>query len=133
MIQKNLLLCSLFLSWPLLGQPKEIEKTSSWPQWRGPDRNGIISKDSAWPSKIDKETITEKWRVSLGKGYSGPVVSQDLVFTTESVDDDDPCYNREDGKLYGKTMGGKMKVPFFAAKNEVARSTHLKQFVRYVC
>ena len=39
-----------------------------------------------WPSKIDKESLTEKWRVSLGKGYSGPVVSENLVFTTESVD-----------------------------------------------
>ena len=120
MIQKNLLLCSIFLSWPLLGQPKEIEKTSSWPQWRGPDRNGIISKDSAWPSKIDKETLTEKWRVSLGKGYSGPVVSQDLVFTTESVDEYELtyAYNRKDGKLVWQTQWeGKMKVPFFAAKN----------------
>ena len=77
-------------------------------------------ENSAWPSKIDKETLTEKWRVSLGKGYSGPVVSQDLVFTTESVDEYElACaYNRNDGKLVWQTQWeGKMKVPFFAAKN----------------
>ena len=63
--------------------------TSMWSQWRGPDRNGMISNDNPWPSKIDKESLTEKWRVSLGKGYSGPVVSENLVFTTESPVDSD--------------------------------------------
>ena len=120
MIQKTLLLFSLFLSWPLFGQSEEIEITSSWPQWRGPDRNGIIPSDSPWPVKIDQDSLKEKWRIKLGKGYSGPVVSQDLVFTTESVDEYELtyAYNRKDGKLVWQTQWeGKMKVPFFAAKN----------------
>ena len=119
---KTIILSSLVL--PLLSF---AAKTSSWSQWRGPDRNGMISKDSAWPSKIDKETLTEKWRVSLGKGYSGPVVSENLVFTTESVDEYELAYayNRNDGKLLWQTQWeGKMKVPFFAAKMGVGYAQH---------
>jgi outer membrane protein assembly factor BamB len=120
MIQKTLLLCTLFLNWPLLGQSKEIEITSSWPQWRGPDRNGIIPSDSPWPAKIDQGSLKEKWRVKLGKGYSGPVVSNEMVYTTESLDEDEitHAYNRKDGELiWSAKWKGKMKVPFFAAKN----------------
>ena len=120
MIQKTLLLCTLFLNWPLLGQSKEIEITSSWPQWRGPDRNGIIPSDSPWPAKIDQGSLKEKWRVKLGKGYSGPVVSNEMVYTTESLDEDEitHAYNRKDGELiWSAKWKGQMKVPFFAAKN----------------
>ena len=120
MIKKTLLLCSLFLSWSLFGQSEEIEITSSWPQWRGPDRNGIIPSDSPWPVKIDQDSLKEKWRIKLGKGYSGPVVSNKMVFTTESMDEDEitHAYNRDDGKsVWSTKWKGKMKVPFFAAKN----------------
>ena len=120
MIQKTLLLCSLFFSWTLLSQPKEIETTSSWPQWRGPSRNGIIPSESLWPAKIDQNSLKEKWRVKLGKGYSGPVVSNEMVFTTESLEEEEitHAYNRKDGKLvWSAKWKGKMKVPFFAAKN----------------
>ncbi len=120
MIQKTLLLCSVILSWPLLSQSKVIEKSSSWPQWRGPSRKGIIPSESPWPAKIDQDSLKEKWRVKLGKGYSGPVVSNEMVFTTESLDEEEitHAYNREDGKLvWSAKWKGKMKVPFFAAKN----------------
>jgi len=120
MIQKTLLLCSLFFSWTLLSQPKEIETTSSWPQWRGPSRNGIIPSESLWPAKINQNSLKEKWRVNLGKGYSGPVVSNKMVFTTESLEEEEitHAYNRKDGKLvWSAKWKGKMKVPFFAAKN----------------
>jgi len=120
MIQKTLLLCSLFFSWTLLSQPKEIETTSSWPQWRGPSRNGIIPSESLWPAKINQNSLKEKWRVNLGKGYSGPVVSNEMVFTTESLEEEEitHAYNRKDGKLvWSAKWKGKMKVPFFAAKN----------------
>ncbi|MGB0356563.1 MAG: PQQ-binding-like beta-propeller repeat protein, partial [Opitutales bacterium] len=99
---------------------KEIETTSSWPQWRGPSRNGIIPSESLWPAKIDQNSLKEKWRVKLGKGYSGPVVSNEMVFTTESLEEEEitHAYNRKDGKLvWSAKWKGKMKVPFFAAKN----------------
>jgi outer membrane protein assembly factor BamB len=76
--------------------------------------------DSPWPAKIDQESLKEKWRVKLGKGYSGPVVSNEMVYTTESLDEDEitHAYNRKDGELiWSAKWKGKMKVPFFAAKN----------------
>ena len=54
------------------------------------------------------------------KGYSGPIVSDKFVFSTESIDEYEliRAYNRQDGKLVWQTQWeGKMKVPFFAAKN----------------
>ena len=56
----------------------------------------------------------------MGKGYSGPIVSDKFVFSTESIDEYEliRAYNRQDGKLVWQTQWeGKMKVPFFAAKN----------------
>ena len=98
----------------------ESNHSLSWPQWRGPNRDGIIAKDAPWPANISSSYLTQNWRVELGKGYSGPVVSHNFVFTTESVEGNEKthAYNRSDGKLvWSSKWDGKMKVPFFAAKN----------------
>jgi outer membrane protein assembly factor BamB len=119
MNKKSLLLPSIIFSFCFLSKAEE-SKPSSWPQWRGPERNGIIPSGSPWPDKIDENTLNEKWRVKTGKGYSGPVVSAGYVFSTESVDEEERthAYNRKDGKLAWTTKWkGKMKVPFFASKN----------------
>ena len=60
------------------------------------------------------------------RGYSGPIGLDKLVFSTESIDEYEliRAYNRQDGKLVWQTKWeGKMKVPFFAAKNGRIRST----------
>ena len=42
----------------------------------------------------------------MGKGYSGPIVSDELVFSTESIDEYEliRAYNRQDGKLVWQTQ-----------------------------
>ncbi len=43
-----------------------------WPQWRGPDRDGIVSDFDApgqWPAEL-----TQKWRVTVGLGDSTPAL-----------------------------------------------------------
>ena len=52
---------------------------SSWPQWRGPSRDGMIKEGSPWPAKIDEKSLNESWRVKIGKGYSGAILSDNLV------------------------------------------------------
>lgn len=92
----------------------------NWPQWRGPNRDGFVSKDSPWPSTIDGKYLTQSWQAELGKGYPGPVLSDQLVFTIESVEGSEVVHaiDRKTGKPAWKfEWEGQMKVPFFAAKN----------------
>lgn len=95
------------------------EADQTWPQWRGPKRDGI-SQGTAWPNKLD--TFKQQWQVAdLGSSYSGPIVSEQFVFTTETVDKKQEavrCFDRKTGKLvWQKEWTGSMTVPFFAARN----------------
>ena len=50
----------------------------SWPQWRGPDRDGVLQGFSAptrWPDRLEM-----KWQQEIGSGYSSPVVSDGRVY-----------------------------------------------------
>src|SRR5215472_3407260 len=55
-----------------------IVGAQDWPQWRGPNRDGIsgaFSAPRAWPEKLRL-----KWKVSVGEGHSSPVVSGGNVY-----------------------------------------------------
>ncbi len=49
-----------------------------WTQWRGPARDGV-AKNFAAPKSWPK-TLTQKWKVTVGGGYSSPVVAEGRVF-----------------------------------------------------
>ena len=98
-----------------------------WPQWRGPDRDGLVS-GPAWPEKLDTNHLREVWRAQLGPSYSGPIVAADRVFTTESKDkkfEIVTAFDRFTGKqLWRAQWEGAMSVPFFAKSNgDWVRST----------
>ena len=100
---------------------------STWPQWRGPDRDGHAS-GPAWPEKLDTNHLRQMWRVGLGPSYSGPIVGADRVFTTESKDkrfEVVTALERSTGKeLWRAQWEGAMSVPFFAKSNgDWVRST----------
>lgn len=53
-------------------------RTSDWPQWRGPNRDGLVmgfTEPKAWPEKL-----TQKWKVPVGLGYASPLVIGDRVY-----------------------------------------------------
>lgn len=60
-------------------------ESATWPQWRGPERNGQVTGPS-WPARLDTNQLQQTWRVELGPSYSGPIVAGDRVFTTETKD-----------------------------------------------
>ena len=100
-------------------------RTSEWNQWRGPNRDGTVA-GSDWPS--DLNGIESLWRVELGKGYPGPIVSADAVFVVESVDEETEqvrALARSTGEeLWRTSWQGGMDVPFFARRNgDWVRST----------
>jgi len=93
---------------------------ATWPQWRGPNRDGTIDAP-AWPSRLDEATLKPKWQVELQPSYSGPIVTTDRIFTTETRDREQEfvsAYDRATGKkLWEVGWPGAMSVPFFAKEN----------------
>ncbi len=91
-----------------------------WNQWRGPTRDGIVA-GTPWPDKLSEDTLARTWRIELGPSYSGPVLSEKAVFTTETRDSRDEvvhAYDRQTGReLWKAQWAGAMSVPFFAWSN----------------
>ena len=90
-----------------------------WTQWRGPNRDGVVT-GKIWPNDLKSTHLASKWRVELGSSYSGPIMNGDTVYVTESSGDNEVvrALDRANGKeKWRHTWAGKMRVPFFAAKN----------------
>ena len=50
----------------------------SWPQWRGPNRDGTtadFSPPASWPA-----ALTRQWRTPVGAGHASPVIADGRVF-----------------------------------------------------
>lgn len=93
---------------------------AQWVQWRGNDRTCTVAQ-TAWPESLKPEHLKEAYRVPLGPSYSGPIVSDNKVFITETVNKENEvtrALDRDSGKeLWKVEWPGAMTVPFFAAAN----------------
>ena len=111
---------ALFTSFLLLLSTGASLAASDWPQWRGPQRNGQFA-GPAWPDNLDTNHLRQVWRVELGPSYSGPVVSGERVFTTETRDkkvEIVTAFDRKSGQeLWRAEWPGAVSVPFFAKSN----------------
>ena len=54
-----------------------------WPQWRGPNRDGVWGETGIVKS-FPEEGAKVRWRASVSWGYSSPVVTEGRVFVTDS-------------------------------------------------
>jgi outer membrane protein assembly factor BamB len=75
-----------------------------WPQWRGPNRDGI-SREKGWLQDWPAEGPKQIWEFAdLGVGYSTFAVSQGRIYTMGNVADQDRvvCLDAETGKLIWK-------------------------------
>ena len=59
--------------------------SESWPQWRGPTRDGKVTGDR-WPDRLQGDHLRLLWRKELPPSFSGPIVVGDRVFVTETKD-----------------------------------------------
>jgi outer membrane protein assembly factor BamB len=83
---------------------------SDWPQWRGPERNGV-SKDTGlikqWPSSGPQRA----WSISsLGEGYGSLAIKGDRIFVQGTSGSSSVvfCLNRADGKtVWSAALGSK--------------------------
>jgi len=68
---------ALFLLLPAAIQAED------WPQWRGPNRNGVWNEKEITESFPD-EGLEIRWRAPIGPGFSSPVVAEGRVYVTDS-------------------------------------------------
>jgi outer membrane protein assembly factor BamB len=75
-----------------------------WPQWRGPNRDGI-SKETGilktWPAEGPKVL----WKSPIGEGYSSVAISQGRIYTMDSKGEDEfiVCLDMGSGKELWRT------------------------------
>src|ERR671935_2724998 len=58
-------------------------RADDWPQWRGPNRDGVWNETGILQS-FPPEGLKVRWRAPVGWGYSSPVVARGRVFLTDS-------------------------------------------------
>lgn len=78
----------LFLGLVLLGSFAVLADGTDWPQYRGPNRDGVSSETGLldeWPEGGPKEL----WRTSLGHGFSGISMSGGRIYTMLSEGSDE--------------------------------------------
>ena len=71
---------------------------ADWPQWRGPNRDGISSEkiSAAWPAEGPKVL----WSATVGTGFSSISVRQGRVYTMGNTNNEDTvwCFEAGTGK-----------------------------------
>src|SRR5690349_9900870 len=74
-----------------------------WPQWRGPNRNGI-SQEKGWLTTWPAEGPKKLWEAKVGIGYSSFSVRNGRLYTMGNVQETDNvfCYDALSGKLIWK-------------------------------
>ena len=56
-----------------------------WPQWRGPNRNGVVGAGpETWP-----EQLKMRWKVPVGEGHSSPVFGNGRIFVFTRQEDNE--------------------------------------------
>jgi outer membrane protein assembly factor BamB len=66
----------------LCGACVALAQAEDWPQWRGPNRDGVWVESGLLES-FPAEGLPVRWRMPVGLGWSSPVVSQGKVFVTD--------------------------------------------------
>src|SRR2546421_3292323 len=59
-------------------------RADDWPQWRGPNRDGVCGETGLLES-FSAKGLKVRWRVPVGWGFSSPVVAQGRVYLVDSA------------------------------------------------
>jgi outer membrane protein assembly factor BamB len=84
---------------------------SDWPQWRGPERNGL-SKDTGLIKQWASSGPQRDWSISsLGEGYGSLAIKGDRIYAQGTSGSSSVvfCLNRADGKtVWSAALGSKV-------------------------
>ncbi|HET6252285.1 MAG TPA: PQQ-binding-like beta-propeller repeat protein [Tepidisphaeraceae bacterium] len=78
-------------------------RAADWPNWRGPDHNGI-SSESNWLDHWPAAGPAVAWKANVGTGFSSFCVAGGRVYTAGNADNSDTvyCFDADTGKLLWK-------------------------------
>ena len=62
----------------------EISRADDWPQWLGPQRDGVW-RETGIVDRFPESGPKFRWRTPIGAGYSGPAVADGRVYITDRV------------------------------------------------
>lgn len=118
-----LILCQLGLLLPFLCSRLQAD---NWPQWRGPERDGI-SKETGLLKEWPKDGPKLRWKqAGIGSGYSTPAVVGDRLYLLGNDGTDNEfvaALEARDGKRIWSTRVGKVGNPKQNPSFPAARST----------
>ncbi len=60
-----------------------LNNADDWPQWRGVNRDGVLSADEQLIDALPEGQLPRRWSVPIGAGYSGPTVVGDRVYVMD--------------------------------------------------
>jgi outer membrane protein assembly factor BamB len=119
-------LCLCFSAVSVTRPAKMAASTSDWPQWRGPERNGI-SQESGLLKQWPKEGPKLLWQVNdIGDGYSTPSVVGNRIYLMSNRGMENEfvqALSTEDGKPIWTTRVGNVGNPDQDPPFPKARST----------
>lgn len=77
-------------------------RADDWPQWRGPNRDGVW-RETGVVERFATPELTHKWRAEISSGYSGPTVAKGRVYVTDRVVEPKQiervhCFDEQTGK-----------------------------------
>lgn len=79
-------------------------RADDWPQWRGPQRDGVW-REAGILESFPKEGLKRRWRTAVGPGWSSPVVAGGRVYVTDAelkkpmANERVLCFEEATGKL----------------------------------
>ncbi len=87
------------LALALLTGPGGSLQADDWPQWLGPQRDGVW-RETGILDKFPAQGLTARWRTPIGGGYAGPAVAKGRVIVTDRVL---AAGARDPGNLFART------------------------------
>ena len=91
---------------PMFGQENSSNYDLYWPQWRGPEANGLAPKGN--PPIEWNETKNIKWKIEIpGKGHSTPIIWEDKIFILTAIETSQKIEKEEaEEEQGGRRMSG---------------------------
>ncbi len=101
-ITRSALLALALSALPTLAQDWSRWQGAGWPQWLGPDRNGISPETGLFG---DEPSFEESWRIQGGKGFSGLSIVGNRIYTMyiHSGDEYAVCLDASNGQVLWRT------------------------------
>jgi outer membrane protein assembly factor BamB len=85
---------------PLTEPVTDQDQVGQWPQWRGPNRDGV-SRETGWLTRWPAKGPKQLWQKETGQGYSSVAVVGDRLYTMFREGEQKEvvvCWNADTGK-----------------------------------